>query len=82
MRSNIIHNLPDWQVTSFGNGLAYEIANKRASAALFFQGEDAQIFRESLEALTDRGPKLDYANALACIWSDYAESATEWGIRS
>lgn len=28
MRSTIIHDLPEFSVTSYGNGLAYEIAEK------------------------------------------------------
>lgn len=78
MKSVIIHNLPDWRVTSYGNGLAYEIANKRLSLALLFQGDDAAEFRTQIDALTDGPPALDYADALAAIWHDYSEGAAPW----
>ena len=75
MKTAIIHDLPNWQVTSYGNGLAYEIVNKETSRCLFFQGDDADIFRDSLSALTDKRPSLSYSDALECIWSDYNECA-------
>lgn len=75
MRSATIHNLPDWQVISYGNGLAYEIAHKPSAKTLFFQGDDAVIFRDQLDGLTDGPPALDFADALHVIWSDYSEIA-------
>lgn len=78
----IIHNRPDWQVTSYGNGLAYEFANRREGRSVFFQGDDAEAFRASFAALTEgRGPRLSYDDAFGCIWADYAECAEDWGIR-
>ncbi len=97
MQSTVIHSLPGWQVTSLGNGLAYELLNKRAKQSIFFQGDDAEIFRTSLEDLTSLSNRtatvsedgvyiysalLTYSDALGCIWSDYAENAQDWGIRS
>jgi len=83
MNAVIIHDLPKWQVTSHGNGLAYELFNKQSDFGIFFQGDDAEIFRDSLRALTEslRAP-LDYSDALGCIWSDYSECAVHWGERA
>lgn len=83
MRETIIHDLPDWQVLSWGNGMSYLLASRKLNRAVFFQGDDAAIFRDSLDALTESrsGPMLDYKDALACIWSDYAECAENWGVR-
>lgn len=87
MKQAIIHSLPGWQVISYGNGLAYEIANKRTAQSILFQGDDADVFRNSLEALTEPNNNgsyaciLDYSNALACIWSDYSECASDWDVR-
>jgi hypothetical protein len=71
MRSFIIHDLPDWQVTSYGNGLAYEILRKPDLASLFFQGEDADAFREEFRALTESPPYLSFDDALCIIFQDY-----------
>jgi hypothetical protein len=71
MRSFIIHDLPDWQVTSYGNGLSYEILHKPDLASLFFQGEDADAFREEFRALTESPPYLSFADALCVIFQDY-----------
>lgn len=86
MRSTVIHALPGWQVTSWGNGMSYELVNKRTAQSVFFRGDDAAIFRDSLGALTEpRGDSyaniLNYSDALGCIWSDYAECASDWGVR-
>ena len=75
MRSAIIHDLPEWQVTSYGNGLAYQIICKPEGKSLFFQGEDAEIFRKDFDAMTEGPPALDFADALGVIWSDYSEIA-------
>lgn len=78
MKSTIIHNLPAWQVTSYGNGLAYEVAHKPLKMSIFVQGDDAEQFRTELEALTERAPMMDYSDALAVLWNDYGASATAW----
>lgn len=75
MTSAMIHDLPDWQVWSHGNGLAYAIVAKSCGARKFFQGDDAEQFREQFEALTEGTPSLDFADALRVIWHDYAEIA-------
>ena len=83
MKQVTIHNTPRFECISHGNGLAYTLRHKEDRQEVFFQGGDAEVFRESLEALTSPtfGPQLSYDNALGCIWFDYAESATEWGVR-
>jgi hypothetical protein len=74
MQSNIIHDLTGWQVTSWGNGLSYEVFNKLTNQDIFFQGEDAEIFRNQLEELTEHSPHLGYSDALRVIWNEYAEA--------
>lgn len=73
MRSTIIHDLPEFSVTSYGNGLAYEIAEKASGKTLFFQGGDAAQFRDEFDGLTGKMPALDFADALRVIWNDYSE---------
>lgn len=77
MLHTIIHNLPEWQVTSYGNGLAYEIAHKPSGKSLFFQGDDAEEFRSRFDSLTDGTvhPVLNFSDALSVIWHDYVELA-------
>lgn len=74
MKSCIIHDLPDWRVTSYGNGLAYAIDHKPSGENMFVQGDDADIFRAEFDALTSlrgTGPNLYYADALDIIFSEY-----------
>lgn len=75
MRSVIIHDLPEWQVTSYGNGLAYEILRKPDLANVFVQGDAADEFREELDKLTSRVPYLSFADALCVIFQDQEEFA-------
>lgn len=75
MRSVIIHDLPEWRVTSYGNGLAYEIEHKPDGRTLFFQGDDAVQFRDEFDGLTSKMPALDFSDALRVIWSEYQEIA-------
>jgi len=70
MRSYIIHDLPEWCVTSWGNGLAYSIDHKPSGESVFFQGDAAGEFRDEFARLTDRMPELSYADALSVIFQD------------
>ena len=76
MRSTIIHDLPEFSVTSYGNGLAYEIAEKASGKTLYFQGDDAAQFRDEFDGLTSGTPSLDFSDALRVIWSEYQEIAS------
>ena len=71
MKSAIIHALPDWDVTSWGNGLAYSINHKPSGESVFFHGEAADLFREEFADLTERAPCLNYADALAIIFAEH-----------
>lgn len=71
MRSCVIHSLPDWQVTSYGNGLAYEILRKPGNASVFFQGDAADEFRDEFDKLTSCAPFLSFADALTVIFQDH-----------
>lgn len=59
MRSTIIHDLPDWRVTSWGNGLAYEVE-------VLDCGTDAQKiidFDVALYQARERGHKTVFEGA-------------------
>lgn len=74
MQTTIIHDLTGWQVTSWGNGVAYEVFNKLTDQDIFFQGEDADAFRSEIEELTENSPYLNYSDALRVIWNRYADA--------
>lgn len=50
MQKVVIHALRDFTVTSYGNGWAYLIEDKRDGREFFEQGDDAAAFRAELEA--------------------------------
>jgi hypothetical protein len=50
--------------------LAYEILRKPDLASLFFQGEDADAFREEFRTLTESPPYLSFADAICIIFQD------------
>jgi len=76
MYSTTIHDLPDWRVTSWGNGLAYEIEHKPSRVGIFFEGDDADQFRTEFDNLTAGLPCLSFADALQAIFAEYEEFAT------
>lgn len=71
----IIHDLLEWRVTSYGNGIAYDLTHKPSGDSVFFQGDDAEQFREEFDGLTEGAPALDFSDALRVIWHDYSEIA-------
>lgn len=71
MQSRIIHDPPEFRVTSWGNGLAYDLEHKPSGRSVFFQGDDAAQFRDELQALTEGARCLSYADALLALWHDY-----------
>ncbi len=73
MRSTIIHDLPDWRVTSWGNGLAYAIEHKATGADFYVQGENADAWRDQFDKLTSGIPSLSFSDALRVLWSEYVE---------
>jgi hypothetical protein len=73
MHSTTIHDLPDWRVTSWGNGLAYEIEHKPSGRDIFFQGDAADEFRTEFDNLTTGLLCLSFADALQAIFAEYED---------
>lgn len=73
MMQAIIHTTPEFLVVSWGNGLAYSV-ERREGGSMFFQGDDAESFRQQLDGYTsaERCPSMSYNDALWCIWHDHA----------
>lgn len=68
MNRVLIHDLPDWLVASYGNGLAYEIRPRSQTDWLLFQGDDAETFRREVEAGEKAG--WGYDRIFTEIWND------------
>ena len=47
-----IWDTPEWLITSYHNGLAYEIKDVKTSKSILLQGEDAQLFSDELDNIT------------------------------
>lgn len=73
MCSTTIHDLPEWRVTSYVNGLAYSIEWRASGQDIFFQGDDVAAFRNQFDKLTSGVPALGFSDALQVIWTEYAE---------
>jgi hypothetical protein len=73
MNSFIIRKSPRFTLTSWGNGIAYELHRNGddASASLLFQGDDAAIFYDELTAAEDFAPHEPTGNILRQLWEAY-----------
>lgn len=65
MRQVVIHDRPEYSVTSHGNGTAYTFTHKPSGRSVFFQGDDAARFREEFNAGDD------FDATFARLWGDY-----------
>lgn len=70
MKRTIIHNTDKFTVTSYGNGLAYDLWHKLQCESVFFQGDDSFDFesRVTVEEALGRS----YNEIFDAIWSEYA----------
>jgi hypothetical protein len=68
MTRTIIHNTDKFRVDSFGNGLCYELTlhGRPELPSLFFQGDDASMFRQEVEAGEKAG--WSYNSIFQNIW--------------
>lgn len=71
MRQAVIHDRPDFTVTSHGNGTAYTFTHKPSGRSVFFQGDDAITFRGEIEAYENANPDMEYDAIFSQLWSDY-----------
>ena len=75
----IIHNTPRFTLKSYGNGSALLLIRKeggehfKAGGEHFMQDDDADQFRNDLEALEHAWPNRDYDNHLAELWDQYSD---------
>lgn len=71
MKSVVITNTDQFKVTSWGNGLCYEIISKEREEYIFFQGDDASQFRSEWEAYEQQKPEASINCILSRLWFDY-----------
>lgn len=76
MKLAIIAEHSGYQLTSYGNGNTYTLAETETGLSVFFQGDDATLFREEMEVFEKHMP---LANALRYLWYMYSDVATREG---
>lgn len=75
MRSTITHRAGPYRVTSWGNGMAYELAHIEAKRSVLFQTDyDVRDFEAHLDAADANEP---YAVTLARMWEIYSDASDE-----
>lgn len=71
MRYAIIVNTDAFRVDSYGNGTAYRLADKASMHDVFFQGDDASVFRDEWRALETVRPEWSQDQVLGELWAIY-----------
>lgn len=72
MLQAIIRTSPGYLLTSHGNGLAYALKRRSDGREVFFQGDDADKFREELEAWEGSADgTLSTEHVLSAIFCNY-----------
>ena len=61
-----------YRLTSYGNGTAYTLAETETGLSVFFQGDDATLFREEMEVFEEHNPEDDLLEYLWCLYSGIA----------
>lgn len=67
-----------YTLTSYGNGVAYRLANELEGLELFVQGDEASELRRDFDALESRYPTWTDATTLEFLWArvGYGDAAT------
>lgn len=70
MRSTILMHAYPYELTSYGNGIAYNLAklDEARRASVFVQGDDATEFRHTLSALEGSFPHWPTRRILGELW--------------
>ena len=76
MKSHLIHRTRNYELVSYGNGLAYMLAKLGVEhKSILFQGDDADQFRKEYEMLTNGRIQLSTNDVLGVLWNDYEHVA-------
>lgn len=78
MRSTVIAEGQHYSITSYGNGWAYTLLDKRDGLSVFVQGEDATTFRADWEDIEEHNPEWSQDDVLGWLWHglDYGFAAS------
>jgi hypothetical protein len=71
----------DYEFSSYGRGLAYQLVHRPSKREVFVQGDDATELRRQLNAIQERYPNTaPWSLVLRELWSEYEQLATPLGI--
>ena len=76
----VLHEGGNLRVVSFGNGAAYAFDNTFCGRGVFFQGDDADTFRDELTAAYTGHPDWPVERTLRFLWGelDYGLASQPW----
>jgi len=82
MRQVVIMQSDRYELTSYGNGLAYRLRNKERGRSLFVQGDEATSFRDELNAIENANPDWPIDRTFRwllneCCWGEAMEYDNE-----
>ena len=75
MKRLVILQTPRFDLVSWGNGAAYCLRRKTDLRTIFFQGEDAGLFRDELDTMEKVWPHRPTDELLALLWDQYEPAA-------
>jgi hypothetical protein len=76
MKVNTIANTPEFTLTSWGNGVAYSMVNKKTQQEVYVQCEDAEQF---ITLYGNFNRELGTERACAAMWNEYDAVASNLG---
>ena len=71
----LLADTPDFALTSWGNGWAYALTNKKDKTEVFVQDDSAHDFRATWEAYETCFPHKSANAILSLVWDEYASVA-------
>lgn len=77
MRKFIQHDCPNYRLTMYGGGVAYQLDSKQSKAAYFCQGDGALQFEADLASVETNRPTWLTGEVLAYLWDQcgYGDAA-------
>jgi hypothetical protein len=59
-----------FDIVSYGNGYSYAFHNNKEKKSLFMQGEDAETFRNDIEAWENIDENMTYDDIYSIMWDE------------
>lgn len=73
----IIAKGSEFTLRSYGNGAAYTLKSLNDNRSVYFQGDDADVFRGEYELAEKCNPLAPVDTLLGALWSDYESVAQD-----